>query len=73
MRYQKAVDRDHCELGADTADITCQIQKDFIAEMATRLLIQCTVDHFASRSMIHSTSGAGMNRHLRSGPAMTLR
>ena len=27
----------------------------------------------ASRSMIHSTSGAATNRHLRSGPAMTLR
>ena len=27
----------------------------------------------ASRSMIHSTSGAATKRHLRSGPAMTLR
>lgn len=27
----------------------------------------------ASRSMIHSTSGAGMKRQLRRGPAMTLR
>ncbi len=29
--------------------------------------------YFASLSMIHSTFGSGTKRHLRSGPAMTLR
>ena len=39
---------------------------------AAELRLSCR-GHFASRSMIHATSGAGTKRHLRRGPAMTLR
>ncbi len=42
-------------------------------QMPGGFLVEVTVDHFVSRSMIHSTSGAGMKRHLRNGPAITLR
>ena len=41
-----------------------------ISQRLQRIIV---VGPHASRCMIHSTSGAGTKRHLRSGPAITLR
>lgn len=45
----------------------------FAQTLGKQHFAQITKPGYASRCRIHSTSGAGTNRHLRSGPAMTFR
>lgn len=45
---------------------------DFGKNLFAFLAAKC-VRHFASLSMIHSTSGAATKRHLRFGPAITFK
>lgn len=60
------------------APISAAIQK-MTGSLTASTLVPCSNAQaasyltYASRSMIHSTSGAGTKRHFLSGPAMTLR